>query len=49
MLIAENPTVSTRGGMIVQVDHVMCDEYPDLDVLLVPGGFGTIPLSKNQK
>lgn len=39
--IAETATtIRTRGGLIVQPHHSI-DEHPKLDILLVPGGFGT--------
>lgn len=39
--IAETDTpVRTRGGLVV-VPHHTIDDHPALDILLVPGGFGT--------
>ncbi len=36
----ENRVISCRGGLLVQ-PHATIDEHPPLDILVVPGGFGT--------
>jgi len=38
--IAETPTVQATHGLKTTVDHTF-DDAPPLDVILVPGGFGT--------
>jgi transcriptional regulator GlxA family with amidase domain len=41
LIIAENPgTVVATGGLKIVPDHTL-DECPSLDVLVVPGGWGT--------
>jgi len=47
-LLAEKSIITTRGGMRVVVDHVIGNAKPQLDVLLVPGGYGTRQLVKNE-
>jgi transcriptional regulator GlxA family with amidase domain len=39
-IAAENRIVRARGGLLVQPHHTFAD-HPPLDVLVVPGGFGT--------
>ena len=36
----ENQLISCRGGLLVQ-PHATIDAHPPLDILVVPGGFGT--------
>ncbi len=36
----ENRLISCRGGLLVQ-PHATIDAHPPLDILVVPGGFGT--------
>jgi transcriptional regulator GlxA family with amidase domain len=39
--IAERPDVVTcRGGLLVQPNHTLAD-HPPLDIIVIPGGFGT--------
>src|SRR5438045_3919420 len=41
LTIAEHPAlVKCRGGLLVQPHHTIND-HPPLDILLVPGGYGT--------
>lgn len=47
LLIAEQPgVVRTTGGMLVQPHHTVAD-HPPLDLLVVPGGFGTRKEQRN--
>lgn len=49
LLVAEKPgTVVTTGGMKVTPDHTI-DTCPPLDVLVVPGGWGTRAEIKNTR
>jgi transcriptional regulator GlxA family with amidase domain len=49
VLIAESPeTVVATGGLRVQPDYT-CETAPSLDVLVVPGGWGTRQEIKNEK
>jgi transcriptional regulator GlxA family with amidase domain len=49
LLVAEKPaTVVTTGGMKVTPDHTI-DACPPLDVLVVPGGWGTRAEIKNTR
>jgi transcriptional regulator GlxA family with amidase domain len=36
----ENRTIHCRGGLLVQPHHTLAD-HPPLDILVVPGGYGT--------
>ncbi|MEA2595842.1 MAG: hypothetical protein QOF01_2311 [Thermomicrobiales bacterium] len=36
----ENRTIHCRGGLLVQPHHTLTD-HPPLDILVVPGGYGT--------
>lgn len=36
----ESRTITCRGGLLVQPHHTIAD-HPPLDILVVPGGFGT--------
>jgi transcriptional regulator GlxA family with amidase domain len=36
----ERRTIVCRGGLLVQPNHTFAD-HPDLDIIVVPGGFGT--------
>jgi transcriptional regulator GlxA family with amidase domain len=36
----ENRTIHGRGGLLIQPHHTIAD-HPPLDILVVPGGFGT--------
>ena len=48
-VVAEQPRiVSARGGLRVEPHHGI-DDCPPLDVLLVPGGFGTRALMDNRR
>jgi len=50
LLIADKKQISTRGGMKVLVDYVIGEgELPNLDILLIPGGYGTRAVAKNEK
>jgi transcriptional regulator GlxA family with amidase domain len=45
--IAEHPdVVRCRGGLLVQPNHTLTD-HPPLDIVVIPGGYGTEPLMKN--
>jgi transcriptional regulator GlxA family with amidase domain len=44
----ELATVRCRGGLLVQ-PHATINTHPTLDILLVPGGFGTRPLLDNRR
>ena len=44
----EARTVSARGGLLVQPHHTIAD-HPPLDILLVPGGFGTRQVLENPR
>ena len=47
LAIAEQAaTVRCRGGLLVEPNHTIAD-HPPLDILVVPGGFGTRPLLSN--
>jgi transcriptional regulator GlxA family with amidase domain len=47
LTIAERAaTVRCRGGLLVEPHHTIAD-HPPLDILVVPGGFGTQPLLSN--
>ena len=49
LLVAEKPgTVVTTGGMKVTPDHTI-DDCPRLDILVVPGGWGTRAEIKNAR
>jgi len=48
IIAEERRIVSARGGLRVEPHHGI-DDCPPLDVLLVPGGFGTRPLMFNQR
>jgi len=49
LIIAENPgVVVATGGLKVIPDHTL-DDYPPLDVLVVPGGWGTRREMKNDR
>ena len=49
LVIAEKPgTVVTTGGLKVTPDHTI-DTCPPLDILVVPGGWGTRAEAKNQR
>jgi len=49
LLVAEKPgTVVTTGGMKVTPDHTI-DSCPPLDILVVPGGWGTRAEIKNAR
>jgi transcriptional regulator GlxA family with amidase domain len=49
LLVAERPgTVTTTGGMKVTPDHTI-DTCPPLDILVVPGGWGTRAEAKNTR
>lgn len=49
MTIAERPEVlACRGGLLVQPNHTL-DDHPPLDIIVIPGGFGTEPLLENQR
>ena len=49
LIIAENPgVVVATGGLKVIPDHVL-EDYPPLDVLVVPGGWGTRREMKNDR
>lgn len=41
-------TISARGGLLVQ-PHYAIDDHPPLDILLVPGGFGTRQVLTNDR
>lgn len=48
MTIAERPDiVACRGGLLVQ-PNVTLDDHPPLDIVVIPGGFGTDPLLERQ-
>jgi len=52
ILIADTPTIKTRGGMVVQAEHIIGGDSPlslELDILLVPGGIGADEVVKNEK
>ena len=44
----EARTISARGGLLVQPHHTIAD-HPSLDILLVPGGFGTRQVLENDR
>jgi transcriptional regulator GlxA family with amidase domain len=45
--IAEHPDiVPCRGGLLVQPNYTLSD-HPPLDIVVIPGGYGTEPLMKN--
>jgi transcriptional regulator GlxA family with amidase domain len=47
--IAEtSDTVRCRGGLLVQPNHTI-DDHPPLDILVVPGGFGTRQVVENPR
>src|SRR5215211_5496113 len=47
--IAEEPgTVRCRGGLLVQPNHTIAD-HPPLDILLIPGGYGTDQVVENPR
>jgi transcriptional regulator GlxA family with amidase domain len=47
--IAEDArTVRCRGGLLVQPNHTI-DDHPALDILLVPGGYGTDQVVENPR
>lgn len=47
--IAESArTVRCRGGLLVQPNHTI-DEHPPLDILVVPGGYGTEQVVENAR
>jgi transcriptional regulator GlxA family with amidase domain len=47
--IAERPgLVKCRGGLLVQPHHTI-DDHPPLDILLVPGGYGTRREATNRR
>jgi transcriptional regulator GlxA family with amidase domain len=39
-IVEENRLIRTRGGLLVQPHHTISD-HPPLDILVVPGGYGT--------
>ena len=46
--IAETPqVVRCRGGLLVQPNHTLRD-HPPLDILVVPGGYGTDQVRENR-
>jgi transcriptional regulator GlxA family with amidase domain len=46
--IAEWPEVlACRGGLLVQPNHTIAD-HPPLDIVVIPGGYGTEPLLTNR-
>jgi len=47
--IAEEPgIVRCRGGLLVQPNHTIAD-HPPLDILLIPGGYGTDQVVENPR
>lgn len=44
----ERRTINCRGGLLVQPHHSI-DDHPPLDILVVPGGFGTRREISNQR
>jgi transcriptional regulator GlxA family with amidase domain len=45
--VAERPEIVTcRGGLLVQPNHTL-DDHPPLDVVVIPGGYGTRREQKN--
>jgi transcriptional regulator GlxA family with amidase domain len=47
--IAEEPrTVRCRGGLLVEPNHTIAD-HPALDILVVPGGYGTERVVENPR
>lgn len=47
--IAESAqTVRCRGGLLVQPNHTI-EEHPPLDILVVPGGYGTEQVVENRR
>ncbi|MGI8475332.1 MAG: DJ-1/PfpI family protein [Thermomicrobiales bacterium] len=41
LIVAEqNRTITCRGGLLVQPNHTIAD-HPPLDIIVIPGGFGT--------
>ena len=47
--IAENATnIRCRGGLLVQPNHTIAD-HPPLDILLIPGGYGTRQVVENPR
>lgn len=48
LAIAEHPDVlACRGGLLVQPNRTL-DDHPPLDIIVIPGGYGTEPLMKNR-
>ena len=44
----ERRTISARGGLLVEPHHTI-DDHPPLDLLVVPGGFGTRRALENDR
>ena len=44
----ERRTIAARGGLLVQPHHAI-DDHPPLDLLVVPGGFGTRQALQNDR
>ncbi len=44
--VAESRPITARNGLSVNPTHLL-DEAPSMDILLIPGGYGTRPLLEN--